>query len=384
MTLMLASVGDAREAEIVVGAGADIVDMKNPRAGAIGAVAIDAAREIATAVGGRRRLSATMGDPPYDAEALAARARALRAIGVDDFKLAVDSAMLDSLEGALGELTRDGAWIGMLFADQSPDFALLPRLAKLGFKGAMLDTADKSRGRLTTHLDAPAIAEFCARCRQLGLLSGLAGSLEAPDAPRLLMARPDVLGFRGALCEGRARAGAVDARATQLIRDLIPREAPIAPSAPNVDWRLMGRGLFAGGETSDEVDQIFVRDFVIPARIGAYDYERGVEQRVVFNVQADVRRVPAHSDDMRAIFSYDLILDAIRLVVGRGHGQFVETFAEEVAALTLEHPRVAAVRVRVEKLDVVNGAVGVEIRRERPRAAAAPVEAFTRARPRGA
>ena len=47
------------------------------------------------------------------------------------------------------------------------------------------------------------------------------------------------------------------------------------------------------------------------------------------------------------------------------HMDFLETIAEDVAAIVLKHPRVRDVRVRVEKLDVVAGAVGIEIRRGR-------------------
>ena len=110
---------------------------------------------------------------------------------------------------------------------------------------------------------------------------------------------------------------------------------------------------------------MFVRDFVVSAAIGAYDFERGIRQRVVFDVEALVRRAGAHADDMRSIFSYDVILDAIRLVVGRGHVDFVETLAEEVAAVLLQHARVRSVRVNIRKLDVIEGEVGIEIRRER-------------------
>jgi dihydroneopterin aldolase len=51
-------------------------------------------------------------------------------------------------------------------------------------------------------------------------------------------------------------------------------------------------------------------------------------------------------------------------VTGRGHVNFIETIAEDVAEIVLRHPRVRRVRVRVEKLDVIEGAVGVEITRE--------------------
>ena len=53
----------------------------------------------------------------------------------------------------MSRLARDVALIGMMFADEKPDFALLARLEKLGFKGAMLDTRDKTRGRLLAHLE---------------------------------------------------------------------------------------------------------------------------------------------------------------------------------------------------------------------------------------
>ena len=55
----------------------------------------------------------------------------------------------------------------------------------------MLDTRDKSRGRLIAHLDVVRLNDFCSQCRDLQLMSGLAGSLEAPDVPRLLLVRPD-------------------------------------------------------------------------------------------------------------------------------------------------------------------------------------------------
>ena len=86
---------------------------------------------------------------------------------------------------------------------------------------------------------------------------------------------------------------------------------------------------------------------------------------MVFNVEALVERAGTRADDMRAVFSYDVILDAIRLVIGRGHVNFIETMAEDIAEIVLGHPRVRRVRVRVEKLDVIEGAVGVEIARER-------------------
>ena len=365
MTRMLASVADAAEAGVAVQLGADIIDLKDARRGALGAVSLDVARQSIAAVAGRSETSAALGDPPYNPEALLESARALAAMGVDYLKLAVDAPTLDRLGDSLSRLAGDVALVGMMFADEKPDFALLAKLGKLGFKGAMLDTRDKTRGRLLAHLEVVHLGEFCTQCRELKLTSGLAGSLEAPDVPRLLLVRPDVLGFRGALCHARDRQGAIDPTAVVLIRDLIPRERPDPDVSPKIDWRLLARGLIGGRDQEGELDRVFVNDFVVSAAIGAYDFERSIRQRVVFNVEALVRRAGAHADDMRSIFSYDVILDAIRLIVGRGHVDFVETLAEEVASVLLQHVRVRSVRVNIRKLDVIEGAVGVEIRRER-------------------
>jgi dihydroneopterin aldolase len=68
---------------------------------------------------------------------------------------------------------------------------------------------------------------------------------------------------------------------------------------------------------------------------------------------------------MRDVFSYDVITDAIRMIVAQEHIALVEMLAERIAAVVLTHPRVASATVSVEKLDVGPGAVGVELTRER-------------------
>jgi dihydroneopterin aldolase len=112
-------------------------------------------------------------------------------------------------------------------------------------------------------------------------------------------------------------------------------------------------------------DRILVRDFVVPIRIGAYRHERGKTQNVRFNVEVEIVRSPHVAQDMRDVFSYDVILDGIRMIVAQEHVALIETLAERVAALVLAQHRVVRVTVQVEKLDVGPGAVGVEIVRQR-------------------
>jgi len=371
MTLMLTSVACVAEAEIVLAGGADLIDCKDAARGALGALSAEAIAAIVAAVGGRRAVSAVVELPHDPAQARAAIER-VAALGVSFVKFALPATPdAERLIEALAPIARATRLVAVLFADLGPDLELLPRLARAGFSGALLDTAHKGKGRLIEHFDIGALSAFVERCHGLGLEAGLAGSLEAPDVPRLLVAGADVLGFRGALCRGHDRKDAIDGRAVALIRDLIPggparAKAEGAGLSANVDWSLVvGRGFLESRERTREIDHVFVRDLVIPVEIGAYDFERGRTQRVRFNVDVDVTRVSAAGDDMRNVFSYDVVMDAIKMILASGHIELVETIAERLAELVLRHERVQAVSVQVEKLDVAPGAVGVRIRRER-------------------
>jgi FolB domain-containing protein len=367
MTLMLASVANPDEAEAVYAGGADIIDLKDPSKGALGALDARVAAGIVRAVGKRLPMSAAAGSSPDAPSTLVDAVAAMSATGVDYVKVGFssDRATADCVR-ALAPQAKNTKLIGVLFADCTPDLDLLRLMASNGFAGAMLDTAKKGAGRLLDHMDVAALDRFIGRCRENKLLSGLAGSLEAPDVPRLLPLEPDYLGFRGSLCHGRVREDAIDPSLVGMIRDLIPREVLGARNEPGVDWRLLlGRGYIAAKERFVETDLIFVHDLVLPCAIGAYDFERGHTQNVRFNIDADVQRNDGQFDDMRGVFSYDIIIDSIKIILGRGHVDLIETLASGVADEILRYPCVARVCVRIEKLDVVRGTVGVEIKRER-------------------
>jgi (5-formylfuran-3-yl)methyl phosphate synthase len=280
-------------------------------------------------------------------------------------------AAQDDCVRALSSLARRVSLIGVTFADHRPNEALVALMAESGFAGAMVDTARKKSGRLFDHMDIAAIGNFVESARTRGLLAGLAGSLETPDIPRLLLLAPDVLGFRRALCAGQDRTARLDADAVDVVRALIPADSRKAntgaAASGKIDYRLLAaRGYsFDPGKHEAESDRIFVRDFVLPARIGAYAHEREKPQNVRFNVDVKVLRPDRMVEDIRDVFSYDLITDAIRMVIAQEHIALVEMLAERVAALILMHPRVTSATVRVEKLEVGPGGAGVEIVRHR-------------------
>lgn len=224
MTQFLASVRDAAEAEIVLGAGADIIDLKEPDRGALGAVDDETVSLCVRAVAGRACVSATVGDlPMHEATLIEAVGRHVDS-GVDYVKLGIfpDRKAEQSLL-ALGDVGPHARLILVLFADALPSFNAAAVAAKLNAKGVMLDTMAKRAGSLLHHLSLDHLAGFVADAKARGLMVGLAGSLRSEHVRSLLALRPDLLGFRGALCRDGVRGASLDTAACATIRSLIPR-----------------------------------------------------------------------------------------------------------------------------------------------------------------
>ncbi len=225
MTRFLASVRDADEAQIVLDAGADIVDLKDPGKGALGAVDLVTIEACVSVVAGRVPVSATVGDLPMDPGLVAGAVRATAACGVDDVKLGVlpggdPQACFKILQA---ERCRAGI-ILVFFADAMPAFDPVAAAVAMGARGVMLDTAGKRTGSLLDHMSIPDIARFVTAGQREGLIVGVAGALRIAHVAPLLALSPDVIGFRGALCHGARRSAGLDSAACSRIRSLIPAE----------------------------------------------------------------------------------------------------------------------------------------------------------------
>ena len=66
-------------------------------------------------------------------------------------------------------------------------------------------------------------------------------------------------------------------------------------------------------------DRIFLRDHVLSAEIGAFQSERGLDQRLRFNLTVDLRETVAGSGDhVDAVLSYDVLTQAVDTALARG------------------------------------------------------------------
>lgn len=109
-------------------------------------------------------------------------------------------------------------------------------------------------------------------------------------------------------------------------------------------------------------DRLSLRDHVVAVEIGAFESERGLTQRIRFDVVVEIA-APAGplEDDVDRILSYDRIAEAIAAEIAQGRVNLLETLAEGVAARLMAEPRVARVFLRIQKLDRGPGDLGVEI-----------------------
>ncbi|MGQ0456586.1 MAG: (5-formylfuran-3-yl)methyl phosphate synthase [Hyphomicrobium sp.] len=229
--LFLASVTDADEARLALNAGAAIIDCKEPSQGALGALPLARTREVVGIVAGRAPVSATIGDLPSYSAALCAASEATARTGVDVVKVGFFGD--GDARAAIAALGRahlgEARLVAVLMADRTPDFSLIAALADAGFVGVMLDTADKASGALPDVLTGRRLTEFVARAHAHRLMAGLAGSLRLEHVADLAHLGPDILGFRGALCEG-GRAGALDAARAKRVGEAVSAAAELRRS----------------------------------------------------------------------------------------------------------------------------------------------------------
>src|ERR1700756_160675 len=134
MTLMLASVINRDEANAVVASGVDMVDLKDPGKGALGAMDLGEVAAIVDVVGKRKPISAAAGDHFETPSHATAAALALAAKGGDYVKVGLpsDEAGADCIR-ALGTLAGRTKLVGVLFADRKPNLDHLRLMAECGF-----------------------------------------------------------------------------------------------------------------------------------------------------------------------------------------------------------------------------------------------------------
>ncbi len=217
---LLVSVVSAEEARRALAGGADIIDVKDPGEGALGAPSPGVLSEVVRVVGTAVPVSVALGDLPNlpHTAALAGRGAAFSGAsyvkvglrGVRELDAAV--ALVGAVADAVGPRT---AVIAAAYADADaldpPALApgWLPVLVDgAGISGALVDTFVKDGRGLYGWMSECELADLIARTRKAGASFGVAGQLTRGQLRRVAA---DVVGVRSAVCRGGDRAAELDA-----------------------------------------------------------------------------------------------------------------------------------------------------------------------------
>ncbi len=230
-TRLLVSIVSADEIAAALAGGADIVDVKNPAEGALGAPAPSLLRAARERVCAPALLSVALGDAPHLPGTLAFAAAGAAACGADYVKVGLRGSdepqsaleMLRALVSAVGTTARV---IAVTYADGAglPPLELPRVAAEAGVHGVMLDTLEKHGTSTFAALGAAAVAAFVDDARERGLVTALAGSLGSDGLARACRLGVDFVGVRGAACDG-GRDGVVSPARVRALRTALDLSA---------------------------------------------------------------------------------------------------------------------------------------------------------------
>lgn len=229
MTRLLVSVRSYEEAADALEGGAQLIDVKDPTAGSLGAASPEVMADVVRLVNDRVEVSAALGELSQGQPAVRA---ALVPSGVRYIKYGLSgwpsgAPWAERWQSALARLPPRAAGVAVVYADwkkvQAPEpNAVLLRARSQGCPFVLIDTFDKSQGNLTSVWPVAEMTKFVSEIRRAGLRIVLAGSLRLEDLPMIAPLRADFVAVRGAVCRG-SRNGPLDPQRVRLWRDRLSR-----------------------------------------------------------------------------------------------------------------------------------------------------------------
>jgi len=213
MPKLLVSVRDAAEARAALQGGADLIDVKEPDRGPLGAA--DAATIDAVVAEAQPVLTSAALGELGEGRSLAGVAHAPDFAKFGLAGCAADDAWPLRWQRAILELPARTKPVAVGYADWSaaaapPPAEIVAAARELSCAAILIDTHDKQAGTLLDCWTLDEIAQLLSAAREAQMLAVVAGGLTASDLARVAPLGPDYVGVRGAACRG-GRSGMLDA-----------------------------------------------------------------------------------------------------------------------------------------------------------------------------
>ncbi len=233
--LLLISPINTEEALEAIEGGADIIDVKNPKEGSLGANFPWVIKDIRKMTPDGMHVSATLGDVPYKPGTVSLAATGAVVSGADYIKVGLygtqnyDEALevMENVVKSVRAYDKDALVVASGYADAhrvgAVDPMEIPRVAAdSGADLAMVDTAVKDGKTLFDFMDKDKLQEFNNMIHDYGIKSALAGSVKKDQLQLLYEIGCDVVGIRGAACTGGDRNnGTIHRTAVHELKNMI-------------------------------------------------------------------------------------------------------------------------------------------------------------------
>lgn len=235
---LLVSIINREEAINAINGGTDILDIKNPKEGSLGANfpwVIKSISEEVHEIAKDVEISATIGDAPYKPGTMALAALGCTVSNVDYVKVGLFDTSTESqaveVMKAVSKAVKDyNSDVKVVCAGYSDSYRIksvhpsaIPNIAIDSEADiAMLDTGVKDGQSLLNFMSLDQLADFTDQCHEHGLLSALAGSLKEEHILKLIPLKPDVVGVRSVVCTSFDRLnGHLDSKKVEKLINLI-------------------------------------------------------------------------------------------------------------------------------------------------------------------
>ncbi|MHA1300729.1 MAG: (5-formylfuran-3-yl)methyl phosphate synthase [Candidatus Helarchaeota archaeon] len=218
---LLVSPINIQEAQTSIAGGADIIDVKNPLEGSLGANfpwIITKIQKLVKEQGDGLEISATLGDFPNLPGTASLAALGLASCNVNYIKVGLkgpkskDDAIyfMKQVKRAVSEFNEKIKVVVAGYADNKRfgtiDPNLIPEIAiESEVDVAMVDTGIKDGKNLFDFMSMSDLEKFVTIGKDNNIIIALAGSVKKEHFPKLKKLNPNIIGLRGAACEKHDR-----------------------------------------------------------------------------------------------------------------------------------------------------------------------------------
>ena len=227
-TKLLISVKNIQEIEKIKDF-ADIVDLKNPKDGALGAWKEEQIKKALFKYSTFTVLSATIGNL-YQTDLIKKQILRLDTLGLDYIKVGFFKESVDNFRDFL-EIFKDNfktKLVLVLFAENKKIISYvrsnLNTISNIGFYYLLIDTFNKQNKGIFDLINYAYLKDLVSLLNQNNLKIGLAGKVNRSQFSKILGIRPNLFGVRSAVCEGFDRNLRISLKHTKYLNNYFKKD----------------------------------------------------------------------------------------------------------------------------------------------------------------